>query len=195
MGGALATAFSERSTHHVVVRGATPGSESVLGLVRSLGIAEAGHDDALSADVLFLVIPWSALSAATSELENYRGVLVSVVVPWDANAPVFPIAESAAERIARSIPGARTVCAFTTVSSSVIRRPGSAQKTSVIACSDDPGARETVMQLGRDIGFEPFNGGGLKAARYAESMGLLWASLAFDAGYGERVGFRVQVAD
>jgi 8-hydroxy-5-deazaflavin:NADPH oxidoreductase len=195
MGGALATAFSRRSQHHVAVRGAAPGSASALRLVRSLGIPEASRDDALSADALFLVIPWPAIAAATKEFQDYRGVLVSVVVPWDANGPVFPIDKSAAERIAGSIPAARTVCAFTTVSSSVILQPGATHKTSVIACSDHPSARETVMQLADDIGFEPRNGGSLKSARYAESMGLLWAALAFDAGYGERVGFRVHIAD
>jgi predicted dinucleotide-binding enzyme len=163
--------------------------------VRSLGIPEATHEDALAAEALFLVVPWSAISAATREFENYRGVLVSVVVPWVANGAISPLDESAAERIARLVPHARTVCAFTTVSSSVILKPGATEKTSVIACSDDPGARATIMQLARDIGFEAFNGGGLKSARYAESMALLWESLAYDAGYGERVGFRVHIAD
>jgi 8-hydroxy-5-deazaflavin:NADPH oxidoreductase len=195
MGSALAGAFSQRASHRISVRGSSSGSESAQRLVRSLGIREATRADAMEADALFLVVPWAALPNAAAEFTDYRGILVSVVVPWSADGAISPLNESAAELAARAMPHARVVCAFTTVSSSVVAAPGTTESTSVIACSDDPGACAVVMQLARDIGFEAYNGGGLRAARYAEAMGLLWASLAYEGGYGERVAFRVHIAD
>ena len=101
---------------------------------------------------------------------------------------------SAAERLAARLPGRRIVNAFTSVSSSIVRNPGTGERPSVIVCSDDTAARTVVMGLAEEIGFSGINGGGLRSARYAEGLGLLWTSLAFDAGYGERVTFRVYVA-
>ncbi len=75
-----------------------------------------------------------------------------------------------------------------------MRNPGSAEKPSVLVCSDDAEARTVVMTLAEDIGFSSIDGGGLRSARYTEGLGVLWTALAFDAGYGERATYRVYVA-
>ncbi len=51
------------------------------------------------------------------------------------------------------------------------------------------------MNLAKEIGLDAVNAGRLMAARYAEGLGLLWTHLVFEAGYGDRVTFRVYVAD
>lgn len=101
---------------------------------------------------------------------------------------------SAAEKLAGMLPHARAVNAFTSISSSVVRGPGSGETPSVIVCSDDARARRVIMRLAHELGFSGTNGGALRSARYADGLGLLWASLAYDAGYGERVTYRVFVA-
>ncbi len=101
---------------------------------------------------------------------------------------------SAAEQLAALMPSARVVNAFTSVSSSIVRNPGGAEKPSVIVCSDDDHARTVVMGLAEDIGFSGVKGGALRFARYTEGLGVLWAALAYDAGYGERITYRVYVA-
>jgi predicted dinucleotide-binding enzyme len=146
------------------------------------------------ADVVFVVVPWEALDAVARLIATCRGVIVSVIVPWANDGDPRTEMTSAAERLAGLLPHARMVNAFTSVSSSIMRNPGSAEKPSVIVCSDDAEARTVVMRLAEDIGFSGINGGALRSARYAEGLGVLWTVLAFDAGYGERITYRVYVA-
>jgi 8-hydroxy-5-deazaflavin:NADPH oxidoreductase len=193
MGSALATALVRRSKHDVSVRGSRPGSPSARRLARQLGIAEAGDEALRGAALVFVVVPWAALRAVSGLLFRCRGVIVSVIVPWVAGKDPRTNMISAAERLAGLLPHARVVNAFTSISSSVVRDPGRGEKPSVIVCSDDDKARRTVMRLAGELGFDAVNGGGLRSARSVEGLGLLWASLAYDAGYGERVSFRVFV--
>jgi 8-hydroxy-5-deazaflavin:NADPH oxidoreductase len=194
MGSALATAFVRRSKHDVSVRGSRPGSPSALRLTRRLGIAEADDHALRDAHVVFVVVPWEALGAVSRLLTRCRGILVSVVVPWTDKGDPRTNLISAAERLASLDPQGRVVNAFTSVPSSLVRDPGGGEKPSVIVCSDDDKARRVVMRLAEELGFDGVNGGGLRSARSTEGLGLLWAALAYDAGYGERVTFRVFVA-
>lgn len=194
MGSAIATAFVRRSKHAVSVRGSRRGSPSAVRLARQLGIDEAGAQALRDAAVVFVVVPWEAVDAVSRLLAECRGILVSVVVPWTDDGDPRTDLISAAEKLAGRLPHARVVNAFTSVSSSVVREPGSGEKPSVIVCSDDTKARRVIMRLSEELGFSGVNGGGLRSARYAEGLGLLWTSLAYDAGYGERVTYRVFVA-
>ncbi len=194
MGSAIATALVRRSKHDVSVRGSRRGSPSVVRLTRQLGVTEASDRALCEAAVVFVVVPWDAVEAVSRLLAACRGILVSVVVPWTHGGDPRTDIVSAAEKLAGLLPHARVVNAFTSVSSSVVRDPGSEEKPSVIVCSDDARARRVVMRLADELGFNGVNGGALRSARYAEGLGLLWTSLAYDAGYGERVTYRVFVA-
>lgn len=194
MGSALATAFVRRSNHDVWVRGSRPGSPSALRVTRRLGIAEAGDRALRDADVVLVVVPWEALASVSRLLAGCRGILVSVVVPWTETGDPRTNLVSAAERLASRVPRGRVVNAFTSVSSSVVRDPGSGEKSSIIVCSDDDKARRVVMRLAEELGFDGVNGGGLRSSRYAEGLGLLWAAMAYEVGYGERLAFRLFVA-
>ncbi len=57
--------------------------------------------------------------------------------------------------------------------------------------SDDAEAKATVMQLSRDIGFEPVDAGPLKSARYLEPMAILLMNMAFVLGMGPSIGFKL----
>jgi 8-hydroxy-5-deazaflavin:NADPH oxidoreductase len=195
MGSALATAFARKTKHDVCIRGSRPGSPSAVRLVQELGVSQANHLDLLAADVVFVVVPWDAIAATGKLLAGYRGIVASVVVPWANGGDPRTDVASAAERLARLLPSARVVNAFTSVSSSLIRNPGSGEKPSVLACSDHEEARAVIMELAKEIGFDAVNGGKLICARYTEGLGLLCTHLAYEAGYGERVTFRVYVVD
>ncbi len=194
MGSAIATALVQRSKHDVFVRGRYPGSPSAVRLARRLGIAEADDRALREAAVVFVVVPWEAVEAVSRLLTACRGILVSVVVPWSEGGDPRTNMGSAAEKLGGLLPHARVVNAFTSVSSSVVRDPGRGEKPSIIVCSDDAKARRVVTRLADELGFSGVNGGALRSARYAEGLGLLWTSLAYDARYGERVTYRVFVA-
>jgi hypothetical protein len=187
MGGALATAFATRSHHRVTVRGSNLRSRSAAALIRKLGVSQATDDELRTADVVFVVVPWSAAKSVSRTLHAYRGIVVSVVVRDDGTVA----SPSAAERIAHLLPRARVVGTFTSIWSHVIRDPGRGTKTSAIVCSDDAGARRVVMGLARDIGLDAVNGGSLASTRYTEALGHLAYALATEGRYGQRVSFRV----
>jgi predicted dinucleotide-binding enzyme len=99
---------------------------------------------------------------------------------------------SGAEELQKKLPEARVVKAFNTVfaQNQSKGKIGDEQLTLFLA-GDDAAAKQTVMRLGRDIGFDPVDCGALKAARYLEPMGVLMISLGFNMGMGTSIGFRL----
>lgn len=76
---------------------------------------------------------------------------------------------SNAERLQIAIPNAYVVKAFNTLSSFVMESDLSGEPRSVPAASDHTFARDKVIMLGREMGFESFNSGSLRSARYLET--------------------------
>ncbi len=99
---------------------------------------------------------------------------------------------SAAEEIAKLLPQAHVVKAFNTQLSKHMStgKIGNDQLALLVA-GDDTRAKETVMQLGREIGFDSVDAGPLRAARYLEPLGLLNISLAFVQKMGPNIGFKL----
>lgn len=61
----------------------------------------------------------------------------------------------------------------------------------LFCAADDPTAKEEVIQLGRDIGFDAIDGGPLLNARWMEPLG--WFNMQLqqaNQGFGDDVGFR-----
>jgi 8-hydroxy-5-deazaflavin:NADPH oxidoreductase len=85
-----------------------------------------------------------------------------------------PIAKSLAETLAEQVPQAIVVKAFNTMAQEVFEIPTAeltAHQVSVFVASDDAIAKQTVMQLATDIGFNPIDSGGLRNARLLEGLG------------------------
>jgi hypothetical protein len=99
---------------------------------------------------------------------------------------------SAAEELQKRLPKARVVKAFNTVfaPNQSTGRVGTEQLTLFVA-ADDTKAKQTVMQLGRDIGFDPVDAGPLRSARYLEPMALLLINLGYGLGMGTKIGYRL----
>jgi len=99
---------------------------------------------------------------------------------------------SAAEEVQKMLPKARVVKAFNTVFAvnQSKGKVGKEQLTFFVA-GDDAKAKQTVMQLGRDIGFESVDAGPLTSARYLEPMGILLMKMAFVLGMGTGIGFKL----
>jgi predicted dinucleotide-binding enzyme len=94
---------------------------------------------------------------------------------------------SAAEEIAKAIPGAEVVKAFNTVFASVLAEGadfGNGQKVSVFVASDSTRAKQTATALAESIGFDVVDAGGLKNARYLEPLAGLNIYLGYGAGLG-----------
>jgi 8-hydroxy-5-deazaflavin:NADPH oxidoreductase len=85
-----------------------------------------------------------------------------------------PIAISLAETLAKQVPEAIVVKAFNTMAQEVFEIPKAElqkQQVSVFVASDDAIARQTVMQLAAEIGFNSIDSGVLRNARMLEGLG------------------------
>jgi predicted dinucleotide-binding enzyme len=97
---------------------------------------------------------------------------------------------SAAEEIAKRIPGARVVKAFNTVFADVYHsdsRLFGTRKATMFYCGDDNEAKHIVSKLIIDTGFESCDAGALKNARYLEPLAMLMIQL----GYGQDMGTNI----
>ena len=114
----------------------------------------------------------------------------------DDTALVVAHTSSGAEELAKKLSGAHFVSAFNTVPSEVFfdvyaaRRKTS--RPSLVYCGDDRRAKNVVVKLIRDVGFEPVDAGPLRIARYTEPFALLVAQLAYEGKGGPELAYRFE---
>ncbi len=191
VGSALAKGFS-KGKHEIQM-----GSRDPSNAKSSAGVPIKPVKEVVGwSELLVVAVPYTATreSIQTIGPEMLKGKMVLDVT--NALGPGMELAigcsTSAAEEIARMAPGAMVVKAFNTVFAKN-QSTGSlaGQKLTLFVASDDKKAKEAVMQLGREIGFEPVDAGPLKSARYLEPMGVQMIKLGFDLGLGTGIGLRL----
>lgn len=203
MGGKLGTIFA-RAGHEVVF--SYSHSKAKLerlardtgGQARSGSPAEAARD----ADALLLAVHWSRVDDVLKKAGDLSGkVIVSCSLPMNDDDTDLVIAHtsSGAEALAKKIPKARIVSAFSTVPSevlfSVFERMGDAARPSLVYCGRDKSAKKVAAKLISDAGFEPVDAGPLKVARYIEPFVLLVAQLAYEGTRGPALAYRLEWLD
>ena len=97
---------------------------------------------------------------------------------------------SAAEEIAKAVPGAEVVKAFNTVFAQVLAEGanfGAGQRVTVFYASDSERAKQTANALAESMGFKTVDAGGLKNARYLEPLAGLNVYLGYGAGLGTSI--------
>jgi 8-hydroxy-5-deazaflavin:NADPH oxidoreductase len=88
--------------------------------------------------------------------------------------------ESLAEKLQAGVPGSHIVKAFNSVGSGQMGNPHYEQgTTTMFLCGDDAGAKEQVSEVIRQFGWEPFDCGGVTAARAIEPLCMLWCVPGF----------------
>jgi 8-hydroxy-5-deazaflavin:NADPH oxidoreductase len=200
MGGKLGTIFA-RAGHEVVFSYAHDW-EKLKRLARKAGKnARAGTpgEAALEAKAVLLAVHWSRVRDVLRRAGDLSGkVVITCSLPMNAGDTRLVVARtsSGAEALARRVPKAKVVSAFGTVPSEVLfdvfearrRRP----RPSLVYCGDDARARRVAVELIRDAGFDPVDGGPLRIARYTEPFTLLIAQLAYEGKGGPRLAYRLE---
>ncbi len=146
-------------------------------------------------EVIILAVPHSAASdvaKAIGSAADGKTVLDVSNALTDEGDLALGFTTSAAEEIQKKLPKAHVAKAFNTVfaKNQSKGKVGKEQLTLFVA-ADNIKAKQEIMQLGRDIGFDPVDVGPLKAARYLEPMGALIISLGYDLGMGKNIGYRL----
>jgi predicted dinucleotide-binding enzyme len=161
------------------VAAANPGAKAVA----AAGAAEG-------ADAVVLATGYADAVDALRDVGDLQGkVVVDITNPVTPDYMGLTIghATSAAEEIAKALPGTVVVKAFNTVFAQVLAEGadfGQGRKVSVFVASDSERAKHVAGALAESIGFGVVDTGGLKNARYLEPLGGLNIYLGYGAGLG-----------
>jgi 8-hydroxy-5-deazaflavin:NADPH oxidoreductase len=148
---------------------------------------------AAGADAVVLATGYRDAVAALKSVGDLRGqVVVDITNPLTADYMGLTIGHStsAAEEIAKAVPGAEVVKAFNTVFAQVLAEGadfGNGRKVSVFVAGDSERAKQAAGALAESMGFAVVDAGGLKNARYLEPLAGLNIYLGYGAGLGTAI--------
>ena len=94
---------------------------------------------------------------------------------------------SAAEEIAKAVPGVNIVKAFNTVFAEVLAEGGDfgdGRKVTIFIAGDSEQGKDKARAVAESMGFSTMNVGGLRNARYLEPLAGLNIYLGYGAGLG-----------
>jgi len=163
---------------------------------RSVGhVPEEVRETASWGDVVFLAVPFTALDDTIRELgDSIDGkVVVDVTNALTHDRQLATgINMSGAEELQKKIPRAKVVKSFNTVFAKNMET-GKVKNTSIslFTAGDDSDAKDRVLEMGRDIGFDPVDVGPLRNARWLETLGYLNIQLGHMQKMGTDIGFKL----
>lgn len=184
VGQALASS-ARRAGHHVTIAGRDAGKASTTAIELGVESADTPREAAADAQMVVIAVPTESLDAVADELTD----VVSGKPVIDATNRMQPdlTAQSNAERLQDRLPSALVVKAFNTNFASRQAEP----KVNGIAvdayvASDDPAAKQRVLDLAGEIGFVPVDAGSLSASRTLE--GMAWINITRNIAGGSWQG-------
>lgn len=197
--GAVGRALIGRlaESHRVTLGARDPMSDSARAAVAELGegFAVAPVAKALAAaEVVVTAIPGAQVPAFAAE---HGGALAGRLVIDASNdlsggpgSPLHHVGEWQA-----AAPGAVLARAFCSMGWETIAEPAfSGEPATLFWCGPDGDRAAQVEAIGRDVGLAPVRIGDLAAADTLDGVARLWFQLAFAAGFGRRIGFRLLAA-
>ena len=161
-------------------------------LAETLGASAVSAAEGADAEIVILATPYAAAVAALRALGDLSGkVVVDITNPLNADYSGLTLGQttSAAEEIARAVPGARIVKGFNTLFAQVLAagQVSNGQVPPVFLASDDAAAKAKVSGLAASFGFPVVDAGPLKNARYLEPLAGLNIYFGYGAGLGTGV--------
>ncbi|WP_176084404.1 NADPH-dependent F420 reductase [Martelella sp. HB161492] len=192
IGSGLARTFAK--TRHGVVVADRKGGQSLADTLKGEGLtvqAASVAEAVAQADAVIFAVPYGAIAtiAATADFSGKIVIDVTNPITEDFSALSVSGESSAAEEIVKLLPAAHVVKAFNTVFAGLyggsFNFGGHTLQTFV--ASDDEAARDAVISLAKDAGFDARNAGGLKNARYLEPLGFMNIQFGYMLGQGTEI--------
>jgi 8-hydroxy-5-deazaflavin:NADPH oxidoreductase len=179
-----------RAGHQVAVtaRDATKAAQLAAANTGATAVAPSGAAE--GADAVVLATSFADAATALRSVGDLKGkVIIDITNPLTADYMGLTVGHStsAAEEIAKLVPGAEIVKAFNTVFAQVLAEGadfGQGRKVSVFVASDNSAAKQTTSAIALSMGFDVVDAGGLKNARYLEPLAGLNIYLGYGAGLG-----------
>lgn len=157
----------------------------------ALAVPTAGAAESTAAVVL--ATGYGDAVAALRSVGDLKGkVVIDITNPLTPDYMGLTLGHdtSAAEEIAKAVPGADVVKAFNTVFAQILADGadlGDGRKVTVFIAGDTERGKQTIRTLAESMGFETVDAGGLKNARYLEPLAGLNIYLGYGAGLGTKI--------
>jgi 8-hydroxy-5-deazaflavin:NADPH oxidoreductase len=191
VGSALADGW-RKAGHGVTFATREPDGSKAMDLKgKGFGVVPL-NGAATTADVIVLAVPWSAVETTIGALGSLAGkTLIDTTDPLKSTRELaLGFGDSGGETVARLSPGARVVKAFSTTGARNMadsNYPGG--KLMMAVAGDDLPAKQIVISLVAELGFDPVDTGPLAMSRYLEPLAMLWINLAYTQQLGPDIGF------
>jgi hypothetical protein len=194
--GNMGSAFVKqlaRAGHRVLVTSRNPSKAQALAAANPGAIAVPADNAGGQADAIVLATGFADAVDALRTVGDAQGkVVIDITNPLTADYMGLSIGHntSAAEEIAKAVPGAEVAKAFNTVFAQVLASGadlGGGQIVPVFVASDSARAKQVARTLAESIGFTTVDAGGLKNARYLEPVAGLNIYLGYGAGLGTSI--------
>ena len=191
MGSAFVTQLT-RARHEVTVTARDSAKAAQLAAANPGARAVATEGAVAGADAVVLATGYADAVTALRSLGELAGkVVIDITNPLTADYMGLTIGHdtSAAEEIAKAVPGAEVIKAFNTVFAQVLAEGADlgGRKVTVFIAGDSARGKETAKTLAESMGFDTIDAGGLKNARYLEPLGGLNIYLGYGAGLGTSI--------
>ena len=190
VGRTLATGWV-RAGHQVVLGSRNPDTDSMRQAVTQTGASGAAPHAAAArgADVVVVTVPGDQVDALVASIGD---ALVGRVV-IDATNVMSPGASGLDHVDALAAAGATVFRAFSTTGWEQMAQPlFDGERCDLPWAGPDDPAREHVEHLIADLGFRPVSlGEGRGALDLIDALTRLWFRLAYELGWGRRVGIRL----
>jgi 8-hydroxy-5-deazaflavin:NADPH oxidoreductase len=150
---------------------------------------------AAAGDVIVLALPWKAAESVISTLGELTGKVVIDCMNPIAMGPGGMALErghitSGGETVQAWLPKAQVVKTLNQVGAEIMVSAHDMPASPVMfMAGDDQDAKQTVVGLLSDIGFEPLDAGGIEKARLLEPFALVWINQALARGQGRDWAF------
>ncbi len=194
--GNMGSAFVKqllKAGHQVSVTARSLEKAQALATANPGAKAVAAANAAALADVVVLATAYADAIPALKSIGSLNGkVVIDISNPLtpDYMGLTLGFNTSAAEEIAKALPGAQVVKAFNTLFAQVLAEGadfGNGQTASVFVASDSDRAKQSATALAQSMGFATVDAGGLKNARYLEPLAGLNIYLGYGAGLGTSI--------
>ena len=184
--------------HEVFFGVRNPKDDKTLALLEDLGgnVRAGTNNEAIAfSDVILLAIPWQVVEVTLTNAGNLADkIIIDATNPLtpDFSALEIGFETSGAEQVAAWAKGAKVFKTFNQTGWENMANPVYDGKPSaMMVCGNDTAAKNIVMGLVTDIGFEAIDMGELKMARLIEPFGMTWIHLAMRQGLGRAWAFQI----
>jgi len=194
--GNMGSAFVKQLTragHQVSVTARDSAKATQVAAANQGARSVAAAGAAAGADAVVLATGYGDAAAALQTAGVQPGqVVIDITNPLTADYMGLTLghSSSAAEEIAKAVPGVEVVKGFNTLFAQVLAEGadfGDGRKATVFVASDSARAKQTATALAESIGYEVVDAGGLKNARYLEPLAGLNIYLGYGAGLGTAI--------